>query len=169
MSDYDKKPDDDIEYVSRSAMKREVEALQKIGVDLIELPEKQLAKFTFPEELDDAITLARRLKSREGKRRQLQFIGKLMRKVDMEPIQAVMNEIQNQSRNFRQHFHKLEEWRDRMIGEGDDALNEFLSEHPNADRQHLRQLIRQAKKELSQQKPAAASKKIFQYLKEATG
>lgn len=158
--------EEEIELVSKSEMKREMNALQKLGEELVELPQKQLEKITLPEDLDDAVKLARRLEHREGRRRQLQYIGKLMREIDVTEIKQQLEKYHQQSRNFRQHFHNLEQWRDRLINEGDAALNQLLAEQPGTDRQHLRQLIRQAQKEQSQQKPPAASRKIFKYLRE---
>ncbi len=156
---------EDTVYVSKSALKKEMTKLQKMGEDLVDLPERLLEKISLPADIHEAIMLARRLKNREGKRRQLQYIGKLMRKTDVDPIRQQLEKFQQQSRSFRQHFHQLEQWRDRLIDEGDSALNALLNEYPSADRQHLRQLIRQAKKESSQNKPPAASRKVFQYLK----
>ena len=157
---------EEIILVSKSELKRDMTALQELGEALVELPEKQLEKFDLPEKLHDGIMLARRLKHREGRRRQLQYIGKVMRDIDITDIQKQMDALQQQSRSFRQHFHALEQWRDRLIAEGDGALNQLLAEQPGADRQHLRQLIRQAQKEQSQQKPPAASRKLFKYLRD---
>lgn len=151
---------------SKSALKREMTALQKIGETLVDLPSSQLAKISMPELLEDAIMLARRLKNREGKRRQLQYIGKIMRNIDSDAIRQRLDSFNHQSQAYRQQFHRLEQWRDRLIADGDQALDELLKESPEVDRQHLRQLIRQAQKEISQSKPPAAGRKIFKYLQE---
>lgn len=166
--DYGKDPDEpeEVILVSKSEMKRDMIALQQLGEDLVNLTDKQLEKFDLPEILLEGILLARRLKHREGRRRQLQYIGKVMRDIDVTEIRQQMESLQQQSRGFRQHFHKLEEWRDRLIEEGDEAVTALLDEKPEADRQQLRQLIRQAQKEQSQQKPPTASRKIFKYLRE---
>lgn len=151
---------------SKSALKREMTALQKMGEELVNLSPARLAKVPMPELLEDAVMLARRLKNREGKRRQLQYIGKIMRNIDSTAIQECLDSFNHKSQVFRQQFHRLEQWRDRLIEENDKALNELLDESPSLDRQHLRQLIRQAKKEASQNKPPSASRKIFKYLQE---
>ncbi|MCV6604335.1 MAG: ribosome-associated protein [Porticoccaceae bacterium] len=166
--DYGKDPDDpeEVILVSKTELKRDMQELQQLGEQLVELPEKQLVKVTLPDNLSEAIELARRLKHREGRRRQLQYIGKLMRDIDVTEIRQQLEGFQQQSRAFRQHFHQLEQWRDRLVAEGDSALNEWMAEHPQSDRQQLRQLIRQAQKEQSQQKPPAASRKIFKVLQE---
>jgi len=151
---------------SKSAVKREMTALQKLGEELVNLPPAKLAKIPMPEQLAEAVMLARRLKNREGKRRQLQYIGKIMRVIDSDAIQQALESFHHDSLAFRQHFHRLENWRDRLISEGDRAMEDLLVEMPELDRQHLRQLIRQAQKEVSQNKPPAAARKLFQYLRE---
>lgn len=151
---------------SKSALKREMTALQKLGEELVELSSAKLAKVPMPEELEEAVALARRLKNREGKRRQLQYIGKIMRTIDSDAIKQALESFHHESVAFRQQFHKLENWRDRLLTEGDRALDDLLVEMPNLDRQHLRQLIRQANKEASQNKPPAAARKLFQYLRD---
>ncbi len=151
---------------SKSAVKREMTALQKLGEELVNLSPAKLAKIPMPEQLQEAVMLARRLKNREGKRRQLQYIGKIMRVIDSDAIQQALDSFHHESLAFRQHFHRLENWRDRLISEGDRAMEDLLVEIPELDRQHLRQLIRQAQKEDSQNKPPAASRKLFQYLRD---
>ncbi len=153
---------------SKSELKREMTALQKMGEELVNLPAAKLEKIPMDELLEDAVMLARRLKNREGKRRQLQYIGKIMRNIDSEAIQQKLDSFHHQSQTFRQTQHKLEQWRDRLLSEGDTAISDLLNTYPELDRQHLRQLIRQANKEASQSKPPAASRKIFKYLRENT-
>ena len=152
---------------SKSALKREMTNLQKIGEDLIKLSPAKLDKIPMPEELIEAVMLARRLKNREGKRRQMQYIGKIMRTADSEKILMSLSLFDHKSEEFRREQHRLEEWRDRLIIEGDKAISELILELPKIDRKHLRQLIRQASKEALENKPAAASRKIFKYLKES--
>lgn len=151
---------------SKSAVKREMIALQKLGEELVDLAPAKLAKITMPEELAEAVMLARRLKNREGRRRQLQYIGKIMRTLDSDGIRRELEGFHHDSLVFRQQFQRLENWRDRLISEGDSALDELISEIPGLDRQHLRQLIRQAQRDASQQKSPAASRKLFQYLRD---
>jgi ribosome-associated protein len=151
---------------SKSAIKREMIALQKLGEELVDLAPAKLAKIAMPEELAEAVMLARRLKNREGRRRQLQYIGKIMRVIDSDGIRRQLESFHHDSQVFRQQFHRLESWRDRLISEGDPALEELIGEIPGLDRQHLRQLIRQAQRDAAQQKPPAASRKLFQYLRD---
>ncbi len=153
---------------SKSALKREMTALQKLGEELVELSPAKLSKVPMSDQLEEAVMLARRLKNREGKRRQLQYIGKIMRTIDSDAIREKLDSFHHQSLSFRQEFHRMEQWRDRLIAEGDQAISDILLEAPQLDRQHLRQLVRQAQKEAAQNKPPAASRKIFKYLREQT-
>ena len=167
----DKAPDelpDDLAPKSKSELKREMTELQKLGEELVDLPSAKLAKIPMSELLEEAVMLARRLKNREGKRRQLQYIGKIMRTIDSDAIRQKLESFHHQSQSFRQALHQLEQWRDQLIEGGDHAISELLQTHPQLDRQQLRQLVRQAKKEASQNKPPAASRKIFKYLRENT-
>lgn len=146
---------------SRSQLKREMEALQKIGKELIDLPASEFSKIEMPNELREAILFAHTLKSNEAKRRHLQYIGKLMRTVEVEPIKDAIVKIKNRNSQFTAQFHKVEKWRDRLIEEGDDALQEFMEENPKADRQQLRQLIRNAQKDRNNQKNTGGEKTLF--------
>ena len=152
---------------SKSALKREMTSLQKIGEKLINLSPGKLAKIPMSEELFEAVMLARRLKNREGRRRQMQYIGKCIRSADSQKITMALESFDHQSEGFRQEQQKLEQWRDRLIAEGDRAISELMLVSPDIDRQHLRQLIRQAHKEAMKNKPPAASRKIFTYLRDS--
>lgn len=157
---------EDEDLISKSQLKRESHALQDMGSQLVEMPEGQLSKFELPENLRDAIYEARRLKNREGKRRQLQYIGKLMRTADISFIQKTLDMMDHQSQTYRQHFQQLENWRDRIISEGVPAIEALIEMYPQADRQQLRNLQRQASRELAEKKATTASRKIFAYLRE---
>jgi ribosome-associated protein len=140
----DSQNDDSLDRPTKSALKRQMTALQKMGEILVELPEPQLKKIPLENPLLDAIMTARSLKSHEARRRQLQYIGKLMRNIDCEPIQTALDKVQNKNQQSKAQFHQIERWRDRLITEGDVALQKFLEQYPDADRQHLRQLMRKA-------------------------
>lgn len=156
--------DEDIK--SKSQIKREMAALQQIGKKLTELKPQQLAKVPMSEDLAAAIELSKKITQREASRRHLHYIGKLMRSEDAELIQNVLDEFDSSSKIFNQRMQAIESWRSRLIEEGNDAVTEFINEHPEADMQHLRQLVRNAKKEVSQQKNTGHAKKLFQYIKE---
>ena len=157
---------DEDEYVSRSQLKREANALQSLGEELVKLPASKLAKIPLPENLSDAIHEAHNIKSRGAHKRQLQYIGKIMRHIDAEPIRKTLDKLKDSSRQASARLHRLEEWRDRLIDEGDSVLAELLEERPQADRQHLRQLVRNAIREHKQNKPPRSAREIFRYLRE---
>ncbi len=157
--------EEEIIWVSKTEMKNDMIDLQKLGEELVELKPSQLAKVPMPEDLFDAIKDAQRF-NKEAKRRQLQFIGKLMRNIDPEPIQAALDKIRNKHSQNTAVLHKLEQLRDRIVEQGDDAINDALELYPEIDRQRMRTLARQAKKEKSGNKPPKASREIFQILKE---
>ena len=152
--------------VSKSQLKRDSHALQDMGLQLVEMPLGKLAKFNLPDNLKDAITEARRLKNREGKRRQMQYIGKLMRTADISFIQETFDRMDHQSQTYRLHFMQLEALRDRLISQGNPVIEELMEQYPTADRQQLRNLQRQAAREVELNKAPTASKKIFAYLRQ---
>lgn len=164
---------------SKSARKREMLALQKMGEALLDLPANELAEMPLSEALRSALTLTHTVKQREARRRQLQYIGKLMRTEDTEQIAAAFVLLEDRNRLFRQRFHRLEQLRDQLIGAGDTALETLLREHPALDAQQLRQLIRQSQREAALDKPVldkpmldkpkTASRKLFQYLRDHLG
>ncbi|MFY2509774.1 ribosome biogenesis factor YjgA [Vibrio pectenicida] len=156
--------DEEIIWVSKSELKRDMEELQKLGEELINLKPSVLEKFPLSDELAEAIKDAQRFKN-EARRRQLQYIGKLMRFEDPEPLQAALDKVRNKHSQATAALHKLEQLRDRIIAEGDDAIADVIELYPLADRQHLRQLARQAVKEKKASKPAKAYREIFQVLK----
>ncbi|MEZ8353086.1 ribosome biogenesis factor YjgA [Vibrio splendidus] len=158
-------PEEEIIWVSKTEMKTDMDALQKLGEELVELKPSILDKFPLSEDLAQAIKDAQRFKN-EAKRRQLQYIGKVMRNVDPEPIQAALDKIRNKHSQATVELHKLEQLRDRIVAEGDAAISDVMEMYPEADRQRLRQLARQANKEKSANKPAKSSREIFQILKE---
>ena len=151
---------------SKSQLKREAHALQQLGIDLLDLSETVLETLGLPDTLMAALSEAKRLHSRGGRKRQLQFIGKLMRDIDPEPIEAYFAQERLKARQLAQAHHQLEDWRDRLIDEGDPAAEDFLQHYPQADRQHLRQLIRQAKKEKDHDKPPKSSRALFRYIRD---
>ena len=158
--------EDELILISKSQLKRESEALQALGEALVELPASKLAKIPMPGNLAEAVAEARRIKAHGGRRRQLQYIGKLMRNIDAEPIQQAMDALANEHARENARFHRLEQWRDRLINEGDGAMGELLEEYPQADRQHLRQLIRNAQREQGSGQAPKHTRELFRYLRE---
>lgn len=150
---------------SKSQKKREAGALQKMGVHFITLNNEQLARLPLTDQLRRAILDARSLKSHGAIRRQAQLIGKLMRSADYEEILAVYEQIEAESSAKTVLFHDLEQWRDRLINEGKNALTEFIATYHPEDVQHLRQLVKKAMDEQIHQKNLGASKALFRYLR----
>ena len=150
--DWQDEEQEEIIWVSKSEIKRDAEALKKLGEKLVELTKAKLDKIPLEDALLEAVNLAQRLQ-KEARRRQLQYIGKLLRGMDVEPIQAALEKLENKHQQQQAMLHKLE-------------LTNFLTDYPHVDRQHLRNLIRTASKEKEQNKPAKAYREIFQYLKE---
>ena len=158
---------EEIIWVSKSEIKRDAEELKKLGSKLVALTQANLDKIQLDESLLDAVNLARRSRL-EAKRRQLQFIGKLLRSATEDEINHIresLDKIENKHNQQQAMLHKLELLRDELVEQGDDALAKLLNDHPEADRQHLRNLIRSAQKEKAQNKPPKAYREIYQYLK----
>ena len=153
--------DDEIIWVSKSEIIRDAEELKRN----VDLGKNALDKIPLDADLRAAIELAQRIKM-EGRRRQLQLIGKMLRQRDVEPIRQALDKLKNRHNQQVVLFHKLENLRDRLIDQGDDAIAEVLNLWPDADRQQLRTLIRNAKKEKEGNKPPKSARQIFQYLRE---
>ncbi|OVZ57339.1 hypothetical protein CDO44_19645 [Pigmentiphaga sp. NML080357] len=131
---------------SKSQLKRQMTALQELGERLVGLPDSKLRQLPLAERLYDAVREAQRITSHEGKRRQLQYVGKLMREAHVEPIQAMLAEWDGESMEQVAAFHQLELWRDRLLGD-DEHFTAFMNLYPHAEAQPLRALIRAARKE----------------------
>ena len=155
---------EEIIWVSKSEIKRDAEELKQLGSKLVNLSAANLAKIPLDDSLSEAIALAQRIQ-KEAYRRQLQYIGKLLRAIDVEPIREALAKIENKHNQQQAMLHKLEIVRDELIAQGDARLNELCSEYPQAERQQLRNLIRAAQKELAQGKGAKAYRELYQQLK----
>ena len=162
--DWEDEDQEEIIWVSKSEIKRDAEDLKQLGEKLVNLTKANLTKVPLDDSLKDAIELAQRLQ-KEARRRQLQYIGKLLRSIDAEPIREALEKIENKHNQQQAMLHKLEILRDELVVKGDAALTDLLNEHPSADRQHLRNLIRAAQKEKEQNKPSKAYREIYQILK----
>jgi ribosome-associated protein len=154
---------------SKSARKRQMHSLQNLGESLLELNEQQLAKIPMEnEQLLDAILDCKRIKTNSARKRHLQLIGKLMRHIDPVPIEKAIAAIHQNRRTESDEFHQLELLRDRILAEGDAGIEAALSLLPSADRKHIRQLALQHHREIKKNKPPAASRKLFKYLREVS-
>lgn len=151
---------------SKSQLKRESHHLVDIGEEILKLSREDITSLNLPDELEEAISTALKIKSRSGLKRQRLYIGKLLRAMDNESIKAQLRKIQHHHDTNTAHFKRLEKWRDSLIDNDKQTLDEVISRYPEIDRQHINQLIRAAHQEKQREKPPAASRKLFKYLKE---
>ena len=157
---------DEPEAPSKSRRKRDMLELQKLGEELLTFPAAALREMGLPEPLFEALESARRIKAHGGRRRQLQYIGKLMRTLDTAPIRAAIASRQHQETIRTRAFHRLERLREALIDDVEAALAGVLGEFPAADRQQLRRLARQARTERENHQPPRAARALFRYLRE---
>jgi len=161
---------DDIEYVSKSQLKRDSLALQELGKQLAALPADHLARIPLDAQVLEAIDLAKRIRNkRSALKRHYQFLGKLLRSRDPEPIRAALAEIELEAGQSIQRHHRAEQWRDRVIAEGSDAIDTLLEELPGADRQKLRQLWRNYQKAPDDTRRVQHSRLIYKEIFQALG
>ncbi|MEY4752687.1 MAG: hypothetical protein RJA44_362 [Pseudomonadota bacterium] len=169
--------DDELSSPSKTQLKKQMHELQTLGKDLSEMPDHRLKPLNLPEELLEALRDYRRTRSHEGRRRQLQYLGKLMRRVDPAPLREAVASWRVPGARETLALHEAERWRDRLIG-SDNSLTEWLDRHPGADVQQLRTLIRNARKEASQaaaaeafdgaaERKGRAYRELFQHVRQA--
>lgn len=160
--------DQEYDRPSKSELKRQMNDLQKLGEQLVDEPRDRVKRVPMPEELRDAILMCQSITDHGGRRRQLQFVGKMMRKLDEEEVAVIQRTIESwkgMSKAETAALHALERRREKLLAD-DKALTQLLEEHPDLDVQHLRTLIRNARKEQAENKPPKAYREIFQILKD---
>jgi len=163
MADYlNDGPDDG--FVSKTQRKKLMDSLQDLGRELVDLPNDKLKKMQLGEDLLAAILEYKRITSHSAKKRQEQYIGRLMRDIDADPVRAVLAAMKGESAEQTGWLHAVEHWRERLIAE-DDALPAFLDTHPQADIQKLRTLIRNTRKEKQEARPPKFFRQLFQEIK----
>ncbi len=160
------KPDDtdDIEYVSKSQLKREAHALTDLGSKLLELSVEQLNRFDLPNDILEALKVAKNIKKHGALKRQKLYIGKLLRSIDAKPIEAQYEMLQSPHKEDVKHFHDVENWRDNIIA-NPKKINEFLSQYPQAQRQSLIKMQKDAVN-TNPQISTRAKRKLFSYIKD---
>jgi ribosome-associated protein len=166
-ADSDIADDNGYDRPSKSQLKREMHQLQELGLALVELPKDALKRMPMPEDLSDAVLEARRITDHEGKRRQIQYVGRVMRSLTDDEIAALRQALDtyngvNKAETAKLHW--IERTRDALIA-SDDAFTAFLNQHPVADAQEGRTLIRNARKEAQQSKPPRYFRELFQWIK----
>lgn len=153
---------------SKSELKRQSNELQKLGEQLVDAPRDRVKRVPMPEDVRDVILETQTITNHEGRRRALQFVGKKMRTLDEEEVAAIQRAIDSwkgASKSETAALHALERRREKLLGD-DKALTVLLEENPELDVQHLRTLIRNARKEVAESKPPKAYREIFQILKD---
>lgn len=157
-------PDDYIK--SKSQVKREMTALQELGEKLVDMNDKQLASIPLDDNLLGAILETRKMPLREARRRNLQYIGKLMRSADYDAIQVAVNKLQDISDQYVHRQHRIERYRDLLIANDKQAFQNLVTQYPDIDVQHLRHLVRAAQQELENNQPTNSTRKLFRYIRE---
>ena len=150
---------------TRTDLKRASTELQKLGEDLLTLRTDLMARLDLSEKLVDAVAEAKRITNFEGKRRQMQYIGKLMRSVEVEPIREALSLVRGESASETAKLHRIERLRTEFLDD-EKVLHEIATQYPGIDLQHLRSLRRSALKEREQNKPPRSYRAIFQLFKE---
>ncbi len=149
---------------SKSQIKRECNHLTDLGEEILKLKTEDRHSLSLPEDVEEAIATALKIKSRSGLKRQRQYIGKLLRASDSEAIELQLKKIQHRHDTNTAQFKRLEKWRNNLIDNDKETLNEVIARFPEIDRQHINQLIRAANQEQQRNKPPTASRKLFKYL-----
>ena len=157
---------DEPEDISKSQRKRDLHELKMLGVDLLDFSDDALRQLHMPDTLLEALRTAKRINSNSARKRQLQYIGKLLKETDVTPLHEAVAARKHQHATHTREFHQLEDLRDKLILEGDSALPDVLALFPRTDRQHLRKLVRQARREQETRQPPRASRLLFRYLRE---
>ncbi len=157
------------ETVSKSQLKRDADYLQDLGEKLLTLSTAELKKIPLPDNLLDALKVAQKILNKRGAlKRQKQFIGKIMRNIDEKPIIEALDELEGQNEVQIAYLHRIEKLRDMLMTNGNNGIGELASLYENIDRQHIRQLVKKAQKDIENNKQSGAYKAIFKYLKELT-
>jgi len=157
---------------SRSQRRREALDVLHLAQTLADLSAAQLAPLPLPDGLREEVLQAHGVRQQIARKRQIQFLAKQLRKLDddeLEPIRAMLEHRRAHARREAIAMHRVESWRDRLIAEGDEALNDLLHEHPQLDRQHLRQLSRQARAERDRDRPPHAQRALYRELRRLFG
>ena len=169
MSEDDYGNDDEVEYYAvrpnKTQIKREIAVLFKLGETLSALPAEKLDSFDLPENIRHSLNQAAHMPHTGARKRLLKYIAQQFHKMDVSAIKEKLSILQNKSAHAAREHHQIEHWRDRLVDEGDEAVTELFDEYPDMDLQHVRQLLRQIKKENSLGKPAKSSRLLYRFLK----
>jgi ribosome-associated protein len=153
--------------ISKTKLKAEADAAQQLGKKLVELPKDKLVKLDLSEKLFEAVLDAKRITANGGLRRQMQYLGRLMREIDTTPITEQLDRWEGKNNEENARFHGLERWRERLLTDTD-AVSAFVEAYPSTDVQRMRTLIRNAQKEHLANKPPKSSRELFKMLRDIT-
>jgi len=151
---------DDAERPSKTELKRQMHALQTLGAQLVELSHDQFARLDLPDELREAVGFAHQVKGHEAQRRHMQYLGKLMRRVDADAIRAGLARVTGESRAAVSLMHRAEVWRNRLLDDHE-ALTAFITAYPDAETRWLRSAIRAARRERELQQPPKHARELY--------
>jgi ribosome-associated protein len=170
--EYDYEYDDNGEIIyyavrpNKTQIKRDMAVLFELSEEMSELSSTQLKYLELPDNINKAVVEVSGMPHKGARKRLLKFITGQLHKIDVEPILEKLARMKNKSAHAVREHHIVERWRDKLIAGGNDALTELLDEHPHADRQQLRQLLRNAHKEAESAKPPKSSRLLYRYLKD---
>lgn len=150
---------------NKTQIKKEIAALFALGEQMSALSAAHIKSLDLPDNIFKAVTEVARMSHTGARKRLLKYVAGQLHKIDATPILEKVARLQNKSAHAVREHHLSEQWRDRLIAEGNDALTDFLDEYPHADRQQLRQLVRNAQKEAETAKPPKSSRLLYRYLK----
>jgi ribosome-associated protein len=156
---------DESDLVSKSQRKRDALALQSLGDDLAQLSAAELDKVALPDDLREAVVSARSL-TKGAYRRQIRYLGRLLREIDAGEVRAAVDGLRVASNESKGRLRRLERWRERLVEEGDDAVRELLDTYPHTDRQQLRQLVRNARRERAENRAPHSYRQLFRFLRD---
>ncbi len=155
-----------MEQISKTQKKKEALSLQALGEQLVKLSKEQIEGIDLPAEIHEAVMFAKTIRKHGALRRQLQYIGTLMRRYDTEPVREALSQLEQGNYKKALEFREIERWRDELVAGNKALIEEILTRYPDTNRQKLTQLIRNAEKEQLNNKPPKASRLLFRYLKE---
>ncbi len=154
------------ELVSKSQRRRDALEIKSLALELINLGQSKLGQVPLDEMVRSAIMEARKMNSNGARKRQLQYVAKLLRRDDPEPILLALEKFDSEARELTGRQHRTEAWRDFLLEEGDGAIGELIRHRPDCDTQAIRQLVRNANRESALNKPPASARNLFRILRE---
>lgn len=155
-----------MDFKSKTQKKKEATYLQELGERLVNLSSEQIKGIDLPEEIYDAVSSAKTIKSHGAYRRQKQYIGALMRKIDPGPVQEALDRIEQGYYKSTLAFKEIENWRDELIAGNGPLIEEIMLKCPDADRKKIARLVQRAIKEKEHSNPPGAARALFRYLRD---